>query len=133
MGGLAWGCKTDDMIYRHVQWGWTWLPYLIFALVVGGITVAGAGESDDEESAWVIALTVVLLVAIFVVVLLFSRLEVTVDSENVTAAFGFGWPKKVVALDDIVSVREVRNAWWQGWASARSATVGCTTSGDWMP
>ena len=32
---------------------------------------------------------------------------------------GFGWPKKVVALDDIVSVREVRNSWWQGWGIRR--------------
>ena len=61
----------------------------------------------------------VLLVAIFVIVFLFSRLEVTVDSENVTAAFGFGWPKTVIALDAVVSVREVRNSWWQGWGIRR--------------
>jgi len=106
------------MAYRHVQWGWTWLLYLIFSVVMNVVILAGMGESGDEE-AWVIALTLVFQAVLFLVVLLFSRLEVTVDTENVAAAFGFGWPKKVIALDDIVAVHEVRNHWWQGWGIRR--------------
>ena len=107
------------MAYRHVQWGWTWLLYLIFSVVMVAVVVAGVGESEDDEAVWVTVFTVGFLVALFFVVLLFSRLEVTVDSENVTAAFGFGWPKKVIPLDDIVAVSEVRNSWWQGWGIRR--------------
>ena len=107
------------MAYRHVQWGWTWLLYLIFSVVMVAVVVAGMGESGGDEAVWVTVVTVGFLVALFLVVLLFSRLEVTVDSENVMAAFGFGWPKKVVALEDVVAVREVRNTWWQGWGIRR--------------
>lgn len=103
------------MGYKHVQWGWIWLLYLIFSVVMGFVVVAGVGESGDDEPAWVIVATVAFLVVLFFVVVHFSRLEVTVDTENVTAAFGYGWPKKMIALDDIVAVREVRNNWWQGW------------------
>ena len=45
------------MAYRHVQWGWTWLLYLIFSVVMNVVILAGMGESGDEE-AWVIVLTV---------------------------------------------------------------------------
>lgn len=103
------------MAYRHVQWGWTWLLYLIFSVAMTAVIVVGVGESDDDEAAWVTAATVAFLVVLFFVVLLFSRLEVTVDSENVSAAFGFGWPKKAIPVVDVVAVREVRNNWWQGW------------------
>ncbi|MGI9529539.1 MAG: hypothetical protein ACR2NG_07505 [Acidimicrobiia bacterium] len=103
------------MAYTHVQWGWTWLLYLIFSVVMTVVIIVGIGDSGDDEALWVTAATVVFLVVLFFVVLAFSRLEVTVDAENVTAAFGLGYPKKVVAHTDVVAVREVRNNWWQGW------------------
>lgn len=102
------------MAYKHVQWGWTWLLYLIFSTVMTVVVIVGVGESEDDEAVWVTVATVVFLVVLFFVVLAFSRLEVTVDAENVTAAFGYGSPKKVVAHIDVVAVREVRNNWWQG-------------------
>lgn len=118
MNSESGACHNGAMAYRHVQWGWTWLLYLIFSVVMNVVILTRAGESGDEE-AWVIVLTLTFQAVLFLIVLFFSRLEVTVDTENVTAAFGFGWPKKVIALDDIVAVREVRNNWWQGWGIRR--------------
>ena len=44
-----------------------------------------------------------------------SRLTATVDDRSVSAAFGWGWPRRSVEVADIVAVREVRNSWWHGW------------------
>lgn len=104
------------MRYRHVQWGWSWLLYLVFAIVMGGVMLASVvAAGDTSDPAWVIALTVALLIALFFTVLWFSRLEVTVDEETVTAAFGTGKPHRVHRLDEISAVRRERNQWWYGW------------------
>jgi len=56
----------------------------------------------------IIALTVA-------IVAVFTRLTVTIDRTEVTAAFGFGWPKRSIDLADVQAVRQVRNEWYQGW------------------
>lgn len=53
-----------------------------------------------------------LLAAVGVV---FSSLTVTIDAEQVTAAFAPGWPRVRVSLAEIAEVRAVRNPWYYGW------------------
>jgi hypothetical protein len=98
------------MEYRHVQWGYTALPMTLFFAIVAVVFA-----SDDETSERSVAVFLAFLVAIFAIVLLFSRLEVTVGGGTVVAAFGFGWPRRVVDLEEVTAVRRVRNTWMQGW------------------
>jgi len=93
-----------------VQWGYTAIPTALFFAVI-----AVAFASDDGTSAQSTAFFLTSVVAILAIVLLFSRLEVTVDGGLVVAAFGFGWPHKVVELEGVTAVRRVRNTWMQGW------------------
>ncbi|MDJ0791995.1 MAG: hypothetical protein QNJ71_08865 [Acidimicrobiia bacterium] len=106
------------MRYRHVQWGWTWLLYLIFAIVLVAVSAAGSAASDEDEG-WVIALVLVFLAILQIVLVFFSRLQVTVDDDQVVASFGWGWPSRSIPLAEIVSARSVRNHWYHGWGIRR--------------
>lgn len=44
----------------------------------------------------------------------FSSLTTTVADEDVTVAFRFGWPKRIIARSEITSIGRVRNKWWYG-------------------
>lgn len=59
-----------------------------------------------------------LVIAAFVAIpmlFIFTRLTTTVGANDVSAAFGRGWPKRTIRHADIVSATPVRNTWWHGW------------------
>lgn len=95
------------MAYRHVQkTRWSWL--LCLAGIVGAawaiVAVPGAGV--------IVAVSgFALLIAVGIMM---SRLTVEVDG-GVTAEFGWGWPRRSVAVGDIVGARRCHNSWWHGW------------------
>ena len=45
----------------------------------------------------------------------FTRLTVVVGADEVSAAFGRGWPRRAICHTEIVSATSVRNTSWQGW------------------
>ena len=108
------------MPYRRVQWGWTWLVYLVFAVpfVVFSVTVAAA----EDEAGGVVALMVAFMLALLVILVVFSRLEVKSDTETVVTSFGFGWPSHTIEIADVSGVRAVRNRWYYGWGVRRLQT-----------
>ena len=55
----------------------------------------------------------VLFIALLVTT--FNRLTVTVGSGEVRSSFGWGWPRRVIALRDITGFQVVRNRWYYGW------------------
>lgn len=108
------------MDYRHTQWGYTAIPtFLLFAVITP--TTA----NDDETTVAITAMLIAFTVALLAIVLLFSRLEVTVGDGRIVAAFGFGRPHREIELSDVVAVRQVRNTWIQGWGIRR-------ITGGWM-
>jgi hypothetical protein len=98
------------MEYRHTQWGRLSVPLILLGTVAVVLLVA----ADDETSTFAASVIAAFIVAISALLLLTSRLEVTVGNGSVTAAFGFGWPRKTVVLADVKEVRRVRNRWWYG-------------------
>jgi hypothetical protein len=98
------------MEYRHTQWGKMSVPFILVGTVIVVLLVA----VDDETSTLAAAVIAAFIVVISTLLLLTSRLEVRVTNGSVTAAFGFGWPSKAMALRDIKEVRQVRNRWWHG-------------------
>ena len=96
------------MEYRHAQVGHAWLPALLLGLVVLlTLAVLGAGLAA--------LLTLVWLVPVVAIVGHFSLLTVTANEDGVKAAFGFGWPRRVISYQDVVAARVVRNKWYYGW------------------
>ncbi|MEA2023096.1 MAG: hypothetical protein U9N79_02265 [Actinomycetota bacterium] len=108
------------MEYRHTQWGYTALPTIIFFAVMVPIAAA-----DDDVSVTINVAMVAFIVVLLAVVLLFSRLEVTVSDGRIVAAFGFGRPHREIELADVTAVRQVRNTWIQGWGIRK-------ITGGWM-
>jgi hypothetical protein len=102
------------MEYRHTQWGYTAIPTFLFLAVILPIT-----SQDDETTVAITAMLIVFTIALLAIVLLFSRLEVSVSDGRIVAAFGFGRPHREVELTDITAVRQVRNSWIQGWGVRR--------------
>lgn len=102
--------------YAHTQFGYV-APIV---LVLLGVWFAVIGSITDLDSSGLVLFGIaVLLVA--VVVINFNRLTITVDADTglVEAAFGWGWPRKQIALDEITSVDLVRNKWWYGYGVRR--------------
>ena len=97
------------MEYRHTQWGFLAIPTLLLFAVVIPITA-----SDDETTVAITALLIASTIALLGIVLLFSRLEVTVSGGKIVTAFGFGRPHREIDLADVTAVRQVRNTWIQG-------------------
>ena len=108
------------MEYRHTQWGFLAIPTLLLFAVVIPITA-----SDDETTVAITALLIGSTIALLGIVLLFSRLEVTVSGGKIVTAFGFGRPHREIDLADVTAVRQVRNTWIQGTGIRK-------ISGGWM-
>ena len=104
------------MEYRHAQ-----QAFLPLAGWIGFVAIAASFIPREAWRLWngafVLAITVVMVV--------FSRLTVTVNNETVVTGFGLGWPRHKEALADVVSATEVRNTWIQGWGIRK-------ISGGWM-
>ncbi len=98
------------MEYQHTQWGYTAIPTFLFFAVMVPMTA-----TDNESSTLFAAAMGVFTIVLLGVVLLFSRLEVTVSDGRIVAAFGFGRPHREIELTDVTSVRQLRNSWIQGW------------------
>jgi hypothetical protein len=96
--------------YQHSQMGWFVIPVLLFFTFVAFVVA-----SDDQVQVGVVVAIVVMMLAILILGVVLSRLDVTVTDDQVVAAFGFGRPRRAFDLTDIVEARVVRNSWWNGW------------------
>jgi len=89
--------------YQHTQIGHAivWSLLAIILIVNGGL----------GHPALPLAVSIMLLVCL----ILFYRLNVTIDDEMLCASFGPGIIRKRVPLVDIVSCEPIRIRWWYGW------------------
>ena len=104
------------MEYRHTQ-----QAFAPVAMWIGFVVVLGIIIPTEEWTPWIGAF----LFAITLVMLLFSRLTVTVTNEIIVTSFGFGWPKHTEKISGVSAAHEVRNSWIQGWGIRK-------ISGGWM-
>ena len=89
--------------YQHTQIGHAivWSLLAIIVIVNGGL----------GHHAPPLAVSIMLLVCL----ILFYRLNVTIDDEMLCASFGPGIIRKRVPLADIVRCEPIRIRWWYGW------------------
>ena len=105
------------MHYRHVQWGWIVVPYTVGSAAVIATMMRADG---DELDAWAWVAVAGFVLALGVLLVWFSRLEVTVDDSRVQAAFGLGRPSRTIPLTEVVGAERVRNRWWYGFGVRRA-------------
>ncbi len=108
------------MEYRHTQATTLGIvisvPLLAFYVFVLSLA--------SVDSAVLIA-TALFAVVIESVVVLFSRLTVSIEAGSVESSFGWGWPRRSIEVRDIAAIRQVRNKWYHGWGIRK-------VSGGWM-
>ncbi len=104
------------MSYEHTQRGYTAFPVLVVLLITFAVVLAFAG---DERGAAALSLGISFVV-VMLIVAWFSVLRIRVGDDEVRVSFGAGWPRKVIALDDVVGFRQVRNKWYYGWGIRRA-------------
>ena len=96
-------------MYNHTQIGW-----VIIISIMAGIFLSGVifFINADVPTNWI---TLSIMLILFLSLLLFYALTVTVDDKQVSARLGIGLFRKRILLKDIESVEEVKNKWWYGW------------------
>lgn len=96
--------------YHHRQHSYFMLPIFLFIsfafLVVALIT---------PEPAWLQALFYILSPFLLLLGIVFSRLTVTVDEQNLIWHFGMGFWRHIIARADIVHATPIKTKWWWGW------------------
>lgn len=94
-------------LYEHMQVGWA--TRLASAV---GVVVLLAVSAQLPSNGTALLVAAVLLP---IVMLVFSRLTVRIDRDRLSVAFGFGWPRRTVAVADIVAAEITRTTWIEGW------------------
>lgn len=85
---------------------------LIAAVGVVGVVVGVAIRDQLGGGFWWFQAVMVVLVGVGLVG---ARLTATVDDATIVASFGWGWPRRRIAVADVVDAGLVRNSWWHGW------------------
>jgi hypothetical protein len=96
--------------YAHTQTGTS--IFVVFGVVVAlisAIVIPASVSHGSPPAVELVALGVVLLI-VFIVMLLFSRLTIIVDDNRISWRFGAGWPKFDQPLSEVVSARTVSNS-----------------------
>jgi CTP:phosphocholine cytidylyltransferase-like protein len=94
------------MIYRHTQIGTLIISISVILVLYFGFILMQAGF--EQRILFIMILILVILAS-------FSTLNVQIDQENLRIKFGYGIYKKSFSLNEIVSVKAVRNHWYYGW------------------
>ena len=92
--------------YEHTQAGYFIVVAIVAAMVAIGIAMANAGVN------WI---ATAVLVVLAVIVVLFHRLTVTIDEEELVVQFGPGVIRKRFKLNEVASCQAVRIPWYYGW------------------
>ena len=111
MKPVLWRGRAESAILRSII-------LLVIAFVVAGV-VFGNQYADPREQlrgwswlAFVVPIGLALLAA-----LLFTRLSVEIDDDEVRIVYGYGWPVQRITWDRVASVQtiHVRPTEWGGW------------------
>ncbi|MCK5084524.1 MAG: hypothetical protein KAQ64_02625 [Candidatus Pacebacteria bacterium] len=94
------------MNYKHTQIG-----YLVIFALLGTILLFGTilMQEDLNYPILVFMILILLLLSSFV------TLQVTLDERYLKIKFGYGIYRKSFLLQEIISVKTVRNHWYYGW------------------
>jgi hypothetical protein len=92
--------------YEHTQFGYFITIAIVAAMVAIGIIMADMGIN------WIAA---AVLVVLAVIVVLFHRLTVVINEEELVVQFGPGVIRKRFKLNEIKSCQAVKIPWYYGW------------------
>jgi hypothetical protein len=103
------------MNYKHTQIG-----YLMFFITLAilaffiWLQITARAEPPSYYSGTNFAVTVIMILTLFILVS-FVSLQVMINGEYLLIKFGYGIYKKKFLLNEIATVKTVRNHWYYGW------------------
>ncbi len=100
--------------YQHTQNYPQWLIGLMHLFAIVMFSIAVYVIRAEDTSRWLGFAIIAWTSVIYLALLNFSRLTVTVTPGAVHLGWRLGWPRKTVQRSDIVAVTSHRNAWWVG-------------------
>jgi hypothetical protein len=92
--------------YAHTQKGILIIIAILAAIVLISAIMIAAGIN------WI---TIAVLIILFAVLALFSKLTVIIWQDKLEVRFGPGLIRKYFKLEEIISCRIVKNPWYYGW------------------
>lgn len=109
------GGQGINVAYHHTQTGW---PVRIsFGVTALGFLALTAVHPLDRPLPSALLVGGALAAAALGVT--WSRLTVCIEGERLRWAFGPGWPRYSLALQDIATVESTRTTFWHGWGIHR--------------
>lgn len=103
------------MNYKHTQISYLMMIVTIAVLVLfAWAHITAANEPPSVDSGTNLLLTS-LMVIILALLSSFVSLQVRLDEKQIRIKFGYGLFTKKILLNDILSIKVVKNHWWYGW------------------
>jgi hypothetical protein len=101
--------------YKHAQIGYLMLIITLVVLVFfAWLQITARAETPSYDSGTNFAITAIMALILFILAS-FSTLAVTIDEQFLKIRFGWGIFRKEFPLNDIATVRKVKNHWYYGW------------------
>lgn len=101
--------------YKHTQIGYLMLIATLAVLILfTWIQITARLEPPSADSGTNFAVTAIMTL-ILLTLLSFSTLTVLIDDNYLKIKFGYGIFIKKFPLDQIVSVKSIKNPWYYGW------------------
>ena len=99
------------MEYKTRQTGWVIIGICI--AIIAGLSIFLISLSPTDPSALpALYFTIPFFLSL---ILLFGQLETRVTTDRIIIKFGIGLIKKTILLNEIKSVKKVKNTFWYGW------------------
>ncbi|MFZ5391885.1 MAG: hypothetical protein ACOZAR_01690 [Patescibacteria group bacterium] len=103
------------MNYKHTQISYLMIAVTLAVLVFfAWVYVTAAAEPPSPDSGTNLLVTSIMAL-ILLILSSFVSLQVIVDEKYLRLKFGYGIYRKKFLLDNIVSVKTVKNHWYYGW------------------
>jgi hypothetical protein len=103
------------MNYKHTQVSYLLIIITLIALVFfAWLQITARAEPPSHDSGTNFATTAIMVLILFILAS-FISLQVIIDEKYLRIKFGYGIYKKKFLLNEIVSVKTVKNHWYYGW------------------
>lgn len=103
------------MNYKHIQFSYLMLVVtLAVFFLFAWVYITASAEPESTDSGPNFAITSIMAFILFMLAS-FLTLQVIIDGEYLRIKFGFGIFQKKFSLNDIMSVKTVKNHWYYGW------------------
>ena len=102
-------------LYKHTQIGYLTITVTLAVLVLfSWVQITARAEPPSVNSGANFLVTAIMFL-ILIIISSFITLTVSIDDKYLKLKFGYGVFKKKFLLNEIVSVKSVKNRWYYGW------------------